>query len=250
MLNNYDSPATPTPTNFRRITSDAYFTPDDTDGKTGDIRLGNVTLLSLKHQQAEVEVMRAYKGGLQRADASVSEIKPEYELTLNEYLPQLVPIYLFGTAGADLVQDAATAQSVTFPSVNIARSYRLGKRSVLNVTVNPSGPSRVRDIDFQLDPDKGIITIMDGGAIADGDSLTVLFDCAALSLKTVLPYSRLNRYGFLRLYGEDTMSSVPREEIFFRCNLYPTDFGDGDPKKYSESKLKVVVLGKMAAYLR
>ncbi len=249
MLNNYDTPTTPTPANFRRITSDAYFTPDDADGKTGDIRLGNVTLQSLKHQQAEVEVMRAYKGGLQRADASVSEVKPEYDLTLNEYIPQLVPIYLFGTAGADLVQNAATAQTVNFPSVNIGRSYRIGMRAVANVVVNPSTPL-VRDIDYQLDPDKGIITVMDGGGIADGAALTVTFDCAATTLKTVLPYSRLNRYGFLRLYGEDTQNANPREELFFRCNLYATDLGDADPKKYSEAKLKVVVLGKMAAYLR
>ena len=250
MLNNYDTPNTPTPANFRRITSDAYFTPDDADGKTGDIRLGNVTMQSLKHQQAEVEVMRAFKGGLQRADASVSEVKPEYDLTLNEYLPQLVPIYLFGTTGPDFVQSAATGQSITLPSVNIGRSYRLGNRALSNVVVNPAGPARVQDVDYQLDADKGILTIMDGGAIADADALIVTFDCAAVTLKTVVPYSRLNRYGFLRLYGEDTQNANPREEIFFRCNLYATDFGDADPKKYSESKLKVVVLGKMAAYLR
>ena len=250
MLNNYDTPTTPLPANFRRITSDAYFTPDDADGKTGDIRLGNITLQSLKHQQAEVEVMRAFKGGLQRADASISEVKPEYDLTLNEYIPQLVAIYLFGSSGADLVQAAATAQTAAFPSVNIARSYRLGMRSVSNVLVDPGSAPKVRDLDYQLDCDKGIITVMDGGGIADGDAMTVTFDCAAATLKTVLPYSRLNRYGFLRLYGEDTQSANPREELFFRCNLYPTDLGDGDPKKYSEAKLKVVVLGRMAAYLR
>lgn len=250
MSSNYHTPTTPQTGNFRRVTTDAYFTPDVADGKTGDLRLGSITMSGLKHGNSEVEVMFAYKGGLQRAAYETSEVRPEYEITLNEYIPNLVAVYLFGTVGTDAAQAAATALTAAFPSVNTGRAYRLGKLWVSNVVVTVAAAVKVVDVDYQLDVDKGIIVVMDGGSIADGAALSVTFDCAGVTRKVLQPYTRLNRPGFLRIYEEDTQGKTPRSESYFRCNLTPTQYGDGDPKKFSESKFKCSVLGAMQTYLR
>ncbi len=249
MAYNRDTPTTPNTNNYRKITGDAYFTADN-DTKSGDIALGNVTMVTLKHGNSEVEVMRSFKGGLQRADSSTSEVKPEWDLTLNEYTPNLVGIYLFGGPGPDLVQAAATATPLNLASVNVGRSYRFGKRMLVNVLVKVGAVTMVQDLDYNLDTDKGVLTVMDGGGIVDGSALTITFDNAAVTMKTVKPYTQLSRYGFLRIFGEDSKSGNPREEYYFRCNIVPTDPGAGDPKKYSEAKLKVMVLGAMSLNMR
>ena len=148
------------------------------------------------------------------------------------------------------MQASAVATPLNLASVNVGRSYRFGKREVANVLVKVGAATMVRDLDYQLDTDKGVLTVMDGGGIADASALTITFDCAAVTMKTVLPYTQLSRYGFLRIYAEDSKSGNPREEHYFRCNIVPTDPGSGDPKKYSESKLKVMVLGQPTLYLR
>lgn len=227
--------------NFAKLSGVAFFTPD---GATSAINLGDIVMHKLSYGTGEVEAMRHRKGAATIGDQAVTEIKPKFEITLGEQFKPLLPIVLFGTTQADLVQASATASTFAVASSKTLQSYFCGKRGLTNYSLKNTALTTtfVENTDYQIDPDLGWVTIMEGGTIADGTGLVLTFDCRAVTLNKYQAFSQLNRRGKIDLYEEDTQAAGPRNHWSFPCNLMPTDLGDRDAKKYAEAKITCAVL--------
>lgn len=227
--------------NFAKMSGRALFIPD---GQVGALDLGDIVMHKLNYNTGTVEVMRHRKGASVLADQAVTEVKPVYEIDLGEEFAPLMPLMLFGTQGADTTQGTATASTLAIASSKKLQSYMLGKYGVTNVVVTSTGPvTYVQDTDYQLDADQGVITIMNGGTIADATALTVTFNVPAIAvINNFTPMSQLNRRGMLTIFEEDTFDTKFRNRINAYANLYPKQLGDRDAKKYSAQKIEAAIL--------
>lgn len=181
--------------------------------------------------------------GLREEDASVMTSRSvTSQITCDEMSPQNLAWFFMGSK-QQVTQSSGTATTETIEGVSPGESYQLGVtdssptgvKSITNVTVEDTGgagSTYVLNTDYTVDADRGIVTILESGSIAEASDLDFTFDNEASSRSLVisgkaqaegaiqfraynaegedtdylLPYVKLRPTGDLALIGEDWVS--------------------------------------------
>jgi hypothetical protein len=241
------------PANLEYIAGKALFTPQ---GETGAINLGDIEL----HKQTNnVETKEAFFHPPTAVKTVVRQdvigIKNMFELTLREHTKENDMLILFGSLGELKTQAAAAEQSVTIEGVSKRREYQIGKYNVSNVAVkvaqaakivglaDPQGVITPANADVVLDPALGTIYVREGGTIAEDADLTVTFDCAAVSMVTILPLTHPQRFGAMQIAEFDGEDLPARRIHRFECQLNVKDLGERSTDDTNKFTIEVTVTG-------
>lgn len=250
MSANQDTLAYPNPTNWLRATGRLYIAFDDRPGF--ELDMGDVEMSKLDYGTSEIETLRNRAGSRSMAGHGLVETKPKWSVTLNEYQRFNIGMLVFGTELAALAQTAKAAPTgtKTFNLVKPFDTLPLDDINVSTVVVKVATVTKVEGTDYLLNAQHGKITIMDGGSIADGDTVVVTYGCPSISRAQYQAFSRLNRLGTGKLIIDDGNSDIPKGEWRFRANFYAKQFGDIDAKKFSQAEFMAAIVGATTFLLR
>lgn len=132
--------------------------------------------------------------GIREKDKSVPlETTRTGNLVADDIQMDNLAIFFFGEK-AILAQTSATGVTEQIDDVIQGRSYQIGVtggnptgvRSISNVTVEVAASAKTVEVDYTVDPELGIITIVEGGGIADGSDIDIEYDRAAKSREQVI----------------------------------------------------------------
>lgn len=149
-------------------------------GQSGFRYLGNtpsfgltITTESLRHFNSD--------SGVRVQDKQVP-ISTEYAgaLVTDNVNYQNLAALLLGTA-ATVTQTSATGETAQFAAVEQGALYDLGAKQVSAVVVEVATVAKTLGIDYTVDLARGHILIVKGGTIADGATVDVTFNRAAIS---------------------------------------------------------------------
>ena len=135
-------------------------------------------------------------GGIRVKDDSVTlEINTTGTISCDDADPKNVALFFLGSE-ATVTEAGTTGLTDTFEGVEQGLGYQLGEsatrpsgaRKVTSVVVEPmgGGTAFVLDTDYTLDADLGLVTIIEGGGIADAADIDVNYDIAASSRNQVI----------------------------------------------------------------
>jgi len=155
--------------------------------------LGNSPSFSLTIDQEKLDHFNSDRGVRVKDKSVILQVDYSGALTLDDINVQNLALFFFGSQSV-LAQTSATGQTQTFTSVEQGFGYQLGistnnptgVRSISNVTVEVSSVAKTLGTDYTVDADRGIIYVVEGGGIADGASIAVDYDRAAVSRKQVI----------------------------------------------------------------
>ena len=106
---------------------------------------------------------------------------------------------LFLGTSSILTTSALADQTETFPSIIQGRTYQLGTsnarpsgvRKVADVVVKVASDTKVLNTDYTVDLELGRVTVIEGGTIAAGASMTVEYDISASTRQRIISGSAI-----------------------------------------------------------
>ena len=235
--------------NFERLTGTAFFQPV---GQAGMICLGNIVMHKLDPKIERKDIMR-YQGGMKMlARTDVIGVNPEYQIDQDEYNTLNLPFTIWGQRAADTVQAATGNVAATLNGALPGMTYPLGGYVDVAVTkVTPTAPANAAPLlegaDYTVDAQKGLVTILSGGAVGvNGASLSVTFSAAAVTRETYLPFTLLQQRGTLQLYENDAPEddNLPLQAITYPVTLYCESPGDTKVDDNRKASLRARLTGK------
>lgn len=156
--------------------------------------LGNTPEFSLTIEQEKLDHFSSDYGVRIKDKSIILQTDFSGNLTMDDINNDNLALFFFG-AKSIIAQTSLTANTEVFADIVAATSYQLGLadgmptgvRAVTNVVVTKS-PSTVLvlNTDYTLDADRGVISLIDGGAATSGSSLSVAFDRSAKSRAQVI----------------------------------------------------------------
>lgn len=150
------------------------------NGASGYRYLGNtpafglsVTTESLRHMNSDA--------GIKVQDLQVT-VSTEYagSLTTDNVNYENLAMLLLGSASTVSVS-SATGETESFASIKQGDTYVLASRKVASVVVEVSSAAKTLGTDYTVDLERGHITIVEGGGIADGATIDVTYNITAHS---------------------------------------------------------------------
>lgn len=169
------------------------------------------------------------------SDTTISELKEEVttqitrsgNVDVRDISPENFELFLTGTASTT-AQTGASAATETFTGVKLGRAYNIGATntnpvgernlSSVSVTDQSGAPSYTEGTDYELDLDQGLIQILEGGGISEGDDIEVTYDSAAVSWEHIESGSEGKKT--LEVYlrpknrkGDQTVFYMPKVEM-------------------------------------
>lgn len=102
-------------------------------------------------------------------------------------------LLFFGATDTELTQSAVNQQVVTLSDVIVGRSYLTGFYGLSQVEVYKGSTVLTANTDYKLYADRGVIEILSGGAVVDGDDLDVDFDVSAKTYNRLAVGQLINR---------------------------------------------------------
>lgn len=168
-----------------------------TSGQTpGPFRyMGNTPEFNLTIESETLDHFSSDAGIREKDDSVALEVTRTGSLICDDIQAENIALFFFGSTQT-LSTLATLAQTQNFTAVNKGDVYqlglttqnRVGTRGVNNVVVSgPSGtPVYVLNTDYSVDLDRGMFSILEGGAIANGANIEVDFDIRASSQLQVL----------------------------------------------------------------
>lgn len=213
--------ATPDSRNIYIGTGEVWFDRFDASGlSTGYRHLGNVSKLEITPSITTIEKkssMNAARAILQRA---ITETKMEAALTLDEFEKENVALALLGDASV-FTQSSATKTDAALGVAASGRSLNTGYVNITVTAVKHSSTTYVLGTDYTVDAVSGMIYVVPGGAIVDGDALTWSGSVPAVSSYQVQGLSNGNITGALR-FRSSIDAIGPRKVIdIWRLALSP-----------------------------
>lgn len=185
--------ATPNYTLGRGKVYFARFTSSQTPGSFRYI--GNTPEFNLTIESETLDHFSSDEGIREKDDSVPLEVTRTGSLVCDDINAENVALFFFGSTQS-LSQAALPSQSENFSGVNeedvlqigLTSTNRVGTRGLSNISVesNPSGTTYTEGTDYTVDTDRGMIAIMNGGAITGGADITVNFDIDAATSTRVL----------------------------------------------------------------
>lgn len=120
----------------------------------------------------------------------------------DEHLKQNL-LSFFGATETEVVQAAAFQTQLDLDGVVVGRSYMLNAFNVAQVEVYLGSTVLTADTDYKLYSEQGVIEILSGGAVSDGDDLDVDFDTPARTYSRLNVGQSLNRTFKLSYFADD-----------------------------------------------
>lgn len=109
----------------------------------------------------------------------------------------------FFGATASTQSQSGTNSTKNLANVVPGRSYLIGSQLLSGVTVWEGSTQKVLNTDYKLFAERGVIEILSGGSIADGDDITVEFTRAAKSWTRLAVGQTINRIVKLAYFADD-----------------------------------------------
>ena len=197
----------------------------------------------------ETEMLDHYSSmrGIREKDKSVPlETTRTGSFTCDDIQLDNLAYFFFGSK-SKVTQTSATAQTETFIGVVPGYSYQIGLsnltptgvKSLANVAVTVGGSAKAANVDYLIDLELGILTIVEGGTIASGATVTVTYDRGAKTFDQVIsgtlpiegtlrfisynpegpkldyffPYVKLSPNGDMSLIGDEWLTTPFNVEI-------------------------------------
>lgn len=170
-----------------------------TQAPGGERYFGNTPELSYTAEQENLDHYSSDRGVRVKDQSVLLQLDYSGSVTTDHISPENLAIFFLGESMVTTIA-AATAETDAFEDVVQGYSYQLGTtdltpagaRMVSNVVVTDGGAPAttfVAGTDYVLDAELGRITILEGGAIENGDDLSVTFDIGAHSRKRIISRS-------------------------------------------------------------
>jgi hypothetical protein len=150
--------------------------------------LGNSPSFSINMAQQKLDHFSSDTGVRVKDKSIVLQVDITGNLVLDDINFQNLELFFFGSSSV-IAQTSATSQTQTFTNVQTGFGYRLGMtgnnptgvRSISNVSVTSNTTARTLGTDYTVDAERGIIYPVEGGGIADGHTMVVTYNRAAVS---------------------------------------------------------------------
>ncbi|MCE8012892.1 hypothetical protein [Billgrantia desiderata] len=191
------------------------------DDGSGERYIGNTPEFNLTTATETLEHYNSDEGLRNRDRNIVTQIDYSSTFTTDNISPENLAMLFMGEANT-LTQAALTGEEDTFESVKPWNWYQLGtsvtspagKRDVSNVAVVKGGGSALTPgADYELDAKLGRIQVLEGGAIENGDTLTVTYDVAA-STRSVVVSGAKQVQGKLRFISANPEGAGDQRDYF------------------------------------
>lgn len=155
--------------------------------------LGNAPEFNLSIENETLDHYSSTRGIREKDASIVLETNASGSLVLDDIQIENLALFFFGSVGA-VSQTSSTAVEESFVDVKQGHSYQLGLsqgnptgvRSISNVVVEVASSAKTVNVDYTVDAELGIITIIDGGGIADLADIDVTYDRAAKTRTQVI----------------------------------------------------------------
>jgi hypothetical protein len=166
-----------------------FLAPLNADGShRGFERVGNVSSMSLNSETQQAEIFSSTQAAAPLLKRNTTRTAYGLSATCNEFTIENLRKWLQGET-ASKVQAALAAQTFTQENVRAGALVDTGKRRLTAVTLFRDGTIElVENVDYIASHEFGayqLIKPADGGAVIDGDDVTVQFDQPALTITQV-----------------------------------------------------------------
>lgn len=158
----------------------------------GERYLGNSPELGFTAEQETLDHYNSDRGVRIKDESVILQLDYAGSFITDNISPENLAMFFLGEA-MKLTTTAMTGEQNEFTDVEQGMSYQLGTstaspsgvRDVENVTVG----AHVAGTDYVVDEALGRITILEGGGIADGETITVTYDVRASTRERVISKS-------------------------------------------------------------
>lgn len=162
--------------------------------------LGNVTEFNMTFESEKLDHFASYRGVREKDDSVNLQVNRTGSMITDHVSPENIALFFFGSTEA-LTISQATITDEAVADVHPGLSYQLGASQS-----NPGGAKAIifpgtsgtlfavkkgattyaAGTDYNLDKDLGMLEIIKGGTITEGDDLTVTYTVAASTRKRII----------------------------------------------------------------
>lgn len=219
--------------------------------RTGFDFVGNATAISLSCEVTKAELYSSTQQSAPLLASAVTRVKYTVTMTLSEYTLGNLRRFLLGEEAVK-TQNVASAATANFTGTDVVpgRYLDVGVRRITNVSVtrDTTDTLAVND-DYVVYSDEGVIHLVPGGAVQEGDSIVVTYDAPALTIDQV----RIAKVGsavcHLLYYADDAntdgVGSQDKLELW-RVNVAPEGELNLVSDEYGSFQLTAEVLSDAA----
>jgi hypothetical protein len=170
----------------------------------------------------------------------VKTINYKYAFEVDEHLAELEKLSVLGTQGGDTTQTSGnvTGESLTTNSKK-GRTFFTAAEGLSAVVVKVSAVTKALDVDYALDAGSGAITILEGGTIADGSTVTVDYTRAQVVRENFTALKELLVQGDMKYIEKDQFSDVPRAIHEASGQIHVTNWGE-NTGEYNKRMLEFI----------
>lgn len=218
--------------------------------------IGNTTELTLTSEQEKLDHYDSDNGIRTKDDSVVTSLEQSGTFVTDNINDENVAMFFLGTT-TSLSQASGTAQEDTIASVEFG-SYQLGitptrptgvrKVTVTSVALSAApATAYTAGLDYVVDADRGLVTILPGGAITKGAGIKITYSFAASTRQQVMSSNKTVEG---RLWFESKNAVGPQRDYTFPyVKLTPNgDFAlKSDDWLTMPFSVEVLTLGALAA---
>jgi 5-enolpyruvylshikimate-3-phosphate synthase len=213
-------------------------------GSAGGLDLGVIEIVKVAYGVKSDAVMFAIDGNVVLGTKENVSVEPVLTMTGQQFHSAVRALLLLGTKNADVVQTSGSAATLTV-TAKLGQTFDIGARNLSNVVVTVAAAVKVEGTDYFLEPSKGLIRFPAVAAgIADGASVLITFDKAALTRESITAFTNLNQTATVKYYEMDNKSATVRNEWTITGTLSVTAAGDADPTKFKKWTAELAVSGQ------
>jgi hypothetical protein len=170
---------------------------DGTQVPAGFFYIGNTPEFNLTIESETLDHFSSDEGIREKDDSVPLEVTRSGSLITDNIDPRNVALFFFGEEST-VTQAAVASGSETLEGVKVGHAYKLGitpsnptgyfgiDTAGLSVEPGGGGTPFVAGTDYEMSYDTGILTILEGGGIADGDDIDVTFAVKASTRDRVI----------------------------------------------------------------
>jgi hypothetical protein len=236
------STANPNLGSLEKTTGKIVFFPDA--NPTQGENFGVIQMVKVGYGLETEKIQFPIDGAVLGATSDNIAMSPEITFEGHQITDDVEARLNLGTQNADVVQASGTGSTVTV-TAKLGKTFDLGFRNISNLVATVGGVTKALNTDYFADPSEGLVRFpFVAAGIADGGSVLLTFDKAALTRKSYTGGTKLSETGKLVYFERDGKSTTVRAEWTLPGTLSPQNPGDGDPKKTKQWSMKFAVSGQ------
>lgn len=182
--------------------------------------LGNTTEFNMTFESEKLDHYASYRGVREKDDSVNLQVNRTGSLITDHISPSNIALFFFGSEDA-LTVTQTTVTDEAIADVHLDRAYQLGSSDI-----NPGGAKAIiypgtsgtlfvakkgattltAGTDYELDKDLGMLKILTGGTLVEGDDITVTYTYSASTRRRVISGSA-SVDGALRFIGRNPKGS-------------------------------------------